>query len=96
MRVEERVVGDGVGGEAEPLHGGERGEGVSEGALGAMGVHEEVEGVVVGVEAECDERAECVEGGLRGGGGATGERGEDGVRSLEGGADADAAAEGVE
>lgn len=96
MRIEERVVGDGIGGEAEPLHGGERGESVGEGALGAMRVDEEVEGVVVGVEAELDEGAEDIEGGLRQGGWAARKRGEDGVGSLEGRANATAAAEGVE
>lgn len=96
MRVEERVVGDSVWGESKPLHCGQRGEGVSEGALGAVGVDKEVECVMVGEEPQRDEGAEGVQGGLRRCGGAAREAGEDGVSGLEGGADASPAAEGVE
>lgn len=96
MHVEERVIGDGVGGEAKPLHGGERGEGVGEGALGAVGVDQEVEGVVIGEEPQRDEGAEGIERGLRRDGGAARECGEYSVCCLEGGTDVSAAAEGVE
>lgn len=96
MRVEERVVGDSVWGKSKPLHCGERGEGVGEGALGAVGVDQEVEGVMVGVEPQPDEGAEGVQRGLRRGGGAAREGGEDGVSGLEGGTNASAAAKGVE
>lgn len=92
MSLEEGVVGDDVGGEAETLHCGERGKGVGEGALGAVGVHQEVEGVVIGVEPQRDEGAEDIKRGLRRGGRTARECGEHGVGCLEGGADVPAAA----
>lgn len=93
MSVEEGVVGDGIWGEAETLHFGQRGEGVGKGAFGAVGVHQEVEGVVIGVEPQGDKGVEGIKRGLRRGGRTARECGEHGVGCLEGGADAPAAAE---